>query len=111
MTRGELIAALEAAPQDRVCREGFGQPHSDRGNYSDLAFAPAKDVSVASMLANAKSALGATFDGYKGGKYTMSEWTSVFVGEWGACGEPLSPWAVRWLLSTENTTGGHDDAA
>lgn len=100
MTLKDLITALESAPQDKVVRHGFGHPHSYRGYYDELAFEPVENVTVAQMLADAKSALGATYCGYKGGSYTMSEWTPVWLAECGSCGEGIGPTLLRYMLTT-----------
>lgn len=72
LTLSQVIEALSAAPQDRVLAQGFDCPHSWRGRYAELAFAPAEHVTVASMLACARVALDGTFEGYKGGHFTMT---------------------------------------
>ena len=53
MTLGELIKALEAAPQDAVCEAGFSDPHSFRGFYEQLAFGRRDNTKVSDMLADA----------------------------------------------------------
>ena len=55
---------------------------------------------AASQLEAARSALGATYGGWKGGDYTMSEWSEVHLAIEGTTGEPLSSMAVKYLLST-----------
>ncbi|WP_215745950.1 hypothetical protein [Gluconobacter sp. P1C6_b] len=42
------------------------------------------------MLAEAKSALGKEFDGYKGGEYVMGPHTDCYLAEYGSCGDELS---------------------
>ena len=79
---GELIAALDAALTeggDRVLPVGFHNPHSYRGDYSDLAFEPCRDIALSDMLQAARDALGATFTGWKGGDYTMSKHTLCWI--------------------------------
>jgi len=94
----ELINALAAADQDYVAPLGFAEPMSYRGYYEDLAFEPAQNVTVASMLAHAKSALGATFTGYKGGEYTMHEYTDCYIAEYGKSGgDKIGPVLVAYL--------------
>ncbi len=83
MRLGKLIEALEAADPEHVAPLGFGAPMSFRGYYEDVAFEPAKNVTVASMLKNAKDALGATFKGYKGGEFKMHEYTDCWICEYG----------------------------
>lgn len=99
MTLAELITALEAADPAQVVAHGFRNPHSYRGDYMDLAFEPASDVTVADMLADARSALGATFEGYKGGDFTMSGYTDCWLAEYGCLGETLGPLLVQLMLA------------
>jgi len=101
MTLKELIETLEKADPNKVVPLGFRRPHSYRGYYTDLAFAPAKNITVGEMLACAQSALGKTFDGYKGGEYTMSEYTTVWLAEWGCCGEGIGPVLLAYMLGPE----------
>lgn len=79
MTLNELIAALAAADQRLVLPSGFANPHSFRGCYDQLAFEPARNVTVASMLAAAHAADGATYEGYKGGDYEMDGGTDCWL--------------------------------
>ncbi|MCK5604415.1 hypothetical protein KAR91_21170 [Candidatus Pacearchaeota archaeon] len=118
MTLGELIVALESHDQDRVIPLGFNNPHSYRGYYDELAFEPAENVTVGAMLKDAKSALGKTFTGYKGGDYTMNEHTDVHLSFHGHCGETLGKVFLNLLLNysspifaqdkTENSEPGVD---
>ncbi len=64
----DVIAALEAADPEHISPIGLGSPHSYRGYYDDVAFTPRRNISIAKQLAFAKSALGKTFTGYKGGE-------------------------------------------
>lgn len=98
MTLAELIAALEAADPERVCPIGFTNPHSYRGDYRDLAFEPATNVAVAEMLDLARSADGATYEGWKGGDYTMGPNTNVHLATRGDCGEEIGPVLLRYML-------------
>lgn len=82
MALREVIAALESADQDYVAPIGFGEPMSYRGDYGQLAFEPARNVSVASMLKHAKSALNQTFTGYKGGDFLMDQWVDCYIAEY-----------------------------
>lgn len=94
----ELIDALAAADQNHVAPLGFAEPMSYRGYYYDVAFEPAHNVTVASMLAHAKSALGATFMGYKGGDYTMGPYTDCYIAGWGQCdGDKIGPVLIAYL--------------
>ena len=94
----ELIDALAAADQEHVAPLGFAQPRSWRGSYSELAFEPAEAVTVASMLKHAKSALGANFTGYKGGEYTMHEYTDCYIDKYGhSSGDKIGPVLVAYM--------------
>lgn len=75
-------------------------PRSKPRTYEDLAFEARPNVSVGDMLAAARSALGDTFQGWKGGEYTMKEWTSCWlVEEEGDCGETLGALLLELLLA------------
>lgn len=98
MTLGELIERLEQAPRDQVVPLGFNNPHSYRGYYEDLAFEPAENVTVGEMLDAARSALGKTFEGYKGGDYTMHEYTDVWLASYSFTGESIGPVLLDYML-------------
>ncbi len=94
----DLIDALAAADQEHVAPLGFAEPMSYRGDYSQLAFAPTKNVTVASMLQHARSALGQTFEGYKGGEFKMDKWTDCYINEYGESGgDRIGPVLVAYL--------------
>lgn len=99
MRLGALIRALEAMPRDAVVPFGFSRPNSYRGYYDQVAFAPAENVTVGSMLAHARSAIGPTFTGWKGGDYTYDEWTDCWIAEPGdATGDGMGPTLLRYML-------------
>lgn len=95
----DLIKALAAADQRLILPDGFHRPHSHRADYSDLAFEPAQDISVADMLAAAKSADGATFEGWKGGDYEMDGDSDCYIAERGTCGEPITGRLLKYMLT------------
>ena len=97
MTIGELISALKRKDQDASIRFDWiytipsGGVHSYRGYYEDLAIGYGKanykdDPKVADVVRWLGDALGKTFQGYKGGEYTMSENTAVWVADYGETG-------------------------
>lgn len=95
----DLIALLEKFPADKRVAHGFGNPHSWRGSYDELAFEPVDDTTVGEMLAEARSAIGQTYDGWKGGDYLMTLNTPVnidYVGRWsdGAHDHRLYSWTA-----------------
>jgi hypothetical protein len=58
---------------------------SYRGYYEDLAldYNHSRPVTVGVLLDDARKAVGATFEGYKGGDFIMRGDTRVWVSEWG----------------------------
>lgn len=94
----DLIAALERLDPDLVVPLGFAEPHSYRGYYDELAFEPRENVTIGAMLADARRALGATYQGYKGGDFTMYEWTPCWLSEYGTTGEQIGPTFLGLLL-------------
>lgn len=91
MDLGMLIARLERHRPDVVIPYGFGSAHSYRGYYGDVAFEPERDVTIGSMLEHARAAVGTTFEGYKGGEYTMDEYTACWIATYGDTGESIGP--------------------
>lgn len=105
MTLGKLIAALEAMPADENIA-GLGNPHSYRGYYSDLAFAPAEGtVKAGELLQSCKAVMGREFSGYKGGDFLMGENTPVWVAHYGSCGLRLMAINSDGSLETEEEEG------
>lgn len=103
MSLGELIAQLADSyeyGQRAVMPIGLGMPCSNRGFYSTLAFIAERDVSVADSLARAKSAVGQTYEGWKGGEYTMTLDTEVYLAlEPGRSGAPITKECLEMLLA------------
>ncbi len=100
VTLGELIASLKAAdPSIPVTVNGGGSiayPHSYRGYYSDIAFQPSNErATVAEVLAIVEPCLGQTFEGWKGGDFTMGKSTPVFVSWEGQTGMAMTTAGVR----------------
>lgn len=106
MELGELITALEQADARLVVPSGFTNPHSYRGYYDDLAFEPASNVTVAAMLADAQSALGATYEGYKGGEFTMNQHTDCWLAFYGCVGETIGSTLLQLMLAAGTVPDG-----
>ena len=102
LSLGELIGLLksiEAEHPGHIAPYGFRNPHSYRGYYEQLAFEPATNVPVAQMLADATSALGATFEGWKGGDYTMKKYTECWLAREGdSAGETIGWLSLHLML-------------
>lgn len=103
MTLGAVITYMSNLDPEFIVGEGLKYPCSYRGNYSCLAFEQAGSMRVADVLAVLQSAVGSTYPGWKGGEFTMTLDTPVFVAERGDIGVPLS---YTWLA--ENTSK-HED--
>ncbi|MCO2577536.1 hypothetical protein FA322_08720 [Pseudomonas aeruginosa] len=95
MNLGTLIDELSKLPARRKVEYGFSKPMSYRGYYDELAFEPARDVTIGSMLKNAKSAVGKTFTGYKGGQFKMTADTPVHLAHYGSTGDPITASNIR----------------
>jgi len=87
---GEIIDWLERLPpEDSVvfdfCRASPSGIDSSRGDYAELAlkYSFEQTATVRDVLKWCKGAVGATFSGYKGGDYTMTRDTQVWVDQWG----------------------------
>lgn len=97
----ELIAFLEKFDPEKAVPIGFDNPHSYRGYYDQLAFEPVRNTTVGEMLAAARSARGATYNGWKGGEYTMTDHTEVWLAMEGDCGEGFGPVLLSLMLGVE----------
>ena len=95
-----LIEELSRENSDTVCKVGFSNPHSYRGYYDQLAFEPADNVSVGSMLEAAQEALGSTYTGWKGGEYTMTGYTDCHLANKGNSGEELGAILLKLMILT-----------
>lgn len=85
MDLGEYITLLEKHEPEKEVALGLGNPHPWRGSYDELAFEPVQNTTVGEMLDAAKSAIGQTMTGYKGGDFVMTESTKInieFYGNW-----------------------------
>lgn len=103
-TLGELAARLRTIDPDQRLATGFEGPMCYRGYYDNVAFSPRNDVTVGYVLSEVDSAVGATFEGYKGGLYTMTVDTLCWIAtdEADADGEPIGHTLLTALLA--NTT-------
>lgn len=97
----DLIAYLESKDATTVLSHGFAHPHSYRGDYAELAFEPAENVTVDAMLRDARGALGATYTGYKGGDYRMADYTDVYLAAYGSTGDALSVLTLDAMFSAQ----------
>ncbi len=100
MTLGKLIEYLENSDKNFVVKRGFGNPHSYRGMYSELAFAPIENITVGRILEFAKAALGKTYTGWGGGDFTMQEYTDCYLANYGECGETIGKLLLDYMTES-----------
>lgn len=101
---GELIEWLRQQDPTATVLHGFGQPDSYRGYYDELAFEPVEKTTFGEMLAHAQFALGRTFQGYKGGDYTMHEGTPCWIASYGCSGgDRIGPTIIKlWNAQSDS---------
>lgn len=89
MTLGKMIQCLSDMPYETMV-DGFGNPHSYRGYYEDLAFKPVDNkINCRDALAICQSAMGKVFIGYEGGEFMMGELTPVWLSNYGTTGRKI----------------------
>lgn len=90
MTVGEILDHLRRLDPNRLTRWMFGNPHSYRGYYEQVAMS-ILDVrqSVGDEILGVECCLG-LHEGYKGGSFMMSPSTPVWVADYGSVGFPLT---------------------
>lgn len=111
ITLGALIAKLEDVDPNLVLEMGFSRPHSSRAYYQCLGLEPSYGITVGECLENIRPAVGETYQGYKGGDFTMDTRSFVFLAIEGECGEELTELAVDLMLraATKAATKDVDD--
>lgn len=86
MNLGEVKAAFDVLENnDFVFTDGFNKPHCYRGYYNEVAFEPAKFVSLAEIKTTLNAAMFETFVAWKGGEYEYDENTPVNLSLIGMC--------------------------
>jgi len=104
LSLGELIQEVEKSglkdkdgnPKEVYFDFGYMQPiglDSWRGSYDELSLEYSEDETdktyywdAEKLLSELRSAIGKEYTGYKGGEYTMSESTPVWVAKYGMSG-------------------------
>lgn len=87
-TLGELSLKLTPLPHDKLVRFSNGSHpnnfHSYRGYYKQVAIEETMlELDCSAFLQQVDDAIGQTYEGWKGGDYTMHRGTFVFVSEEG----------------------------
>ncbi len=88
LTLGDLIAAiaLHRGALTAIVFDRGGAPsapHSYRGYYADLAFEASGDWRLDPAVDEIDGCLGRTFEGYKGGDFTMGEDAPLWLSGYG----------------------------
>lgn len=101
LTIGRLQTKLAGYDEDRTVRVAGRYPWlsgrwgSYRGYYEDMALEPAEadagENTVGALRATLADALGQTLYGYKGGEYTVTPDTLLWIAEWGDCVDSQIP--------------------
>jgi hypothetical protein len=97
LTLGKAIALLEEIDSTTPMADPIGEVESYRGYYSDLSFdvMSAAPKTAGQVLADLRAALGATFEGYKGGDFVMDSDTPLWVSAYGsASGDAVMDFTV-----------------
>ena len=89
LTIGGLLDLLRKANQTDPWTGG-DSVDSYRGYYDELAIEPGGTATVADAVAMLEESIGATFEGYKGGDYTMYGHTPVWSAPYGSTGAPVT---------------------
>jgi hypothetical protein len=90
MILGDLIERLEQEDRDLWIPIAWSNPHSYRGYYECVAFEPKAGGTIGECLDAARWAMGNTFTGWKGGEFTMHEYTDCYLASVGCLGEGLT---------------------
>ncbi|HEC65520.1 MAG TPA: hypothetical protein ENI23_09510 [bacterium] len=113
-TLGEVILLLKSQPPFNIIELDFTTDNpsdliSYRGYYTDLALDYDDDVigtNVRQLLKMFEEADGRTYEGYKGGDFTMHRKTLVWVAPYGSCGRMLvdvqSKKNITTIITQEN---------
>jgi hypothetical protein len=98
---GDIIERLEQEDPELTLPVGWEHPHSWRGSYSQLAFELVqRPTTVGELLTVTRSAVGATYTGWKGGEFTMGSYSGVYLAEEGTTGDALSMPYLDLLIQT-----------
>ena len=75
----EIIDRLLEEDPDTLLSVGWDEEDSYRGFYEELCVIRAENVTIATMIACLRRAIGNTYGGYKGGLFIMSEQSNVYL--------------------------------
>lgn len=99
MKLNQLLTLIEQQPIERLCEYGFDYPHSYRGYYNHVSFAPKQNVTIGEMLKFVKAAYAHEFTGWKGGENRYNDDTPVHFADEGMCNDNEKPIPKLMLMS------------
>ena len=77
-------------------------PHSYRGDYSEIGFVEhIESTTVGEMITTISGVIGTTYTGWKGGNFTMSEYSNCYIAEKGSCGRELTEDFIELIVLEE----------
>jgi hypothetical protein len=95
----EVIEYVEGCYQGGFTSITLYDPHSWRGDYSQLEFDyKLKPSTVKEMLKVLRSPIGEYYWGWKGGDYRMDSNCDVHIGTYGNGGEPLTKLLLQHII-------------
>jgi hypothetical protein len=97
-----VLARLEREDPKRVVPHGFHRAHSYRGNYCHLGVEPKDGVAIGAMTDCLVGVVGKTLPGWRGGEYRITEWTPIWLANYGEFnGETLGPRLLNYMLGEQ----------
>lgn len=99
MKLGEVIKYIEGCDQRGYTSITLYNPHSWRGDYSQLEFDyKLRSSTVKDTLEVLRSAINTEYCGWKGGVFRMTEESDVYLGSPGEGGEPLTKLLLQHIM-------------
>lgn len=89
LTVNEVIQSLEAHHQSASVCGVQCDGGSYRGSYDNFYIESGGRTTVGDLVSFLHSVIGESFDGYKGGSYTMDSDSMCFVASYGECGSAI----------------------
>lgn len=97
---GDLLERLRSC-DDPNALVPYGEPHSYRGYYADLALEPLPEpIKVWELINQLSDVINTELTGYKGGEFLMGADTPVWISHYGNTGEALIDFDPKTLKFT-----------
>lgn len=102
LTLGELIEKMESLSGANVPNLLIGGSY--RGYYNQFYFELGEgEISAIELADDCRSVIGNTYEGYKGGEYTMTENTPVWLAEYGRSGLKIAEVSESRIVTLEDS--------